>query len=372
MASFLNHFRYRDDVEFRDLESGERSDTNIYPSLPPTYPTHASMQIVQLSPADVKMQSDLDPNVKRSNYWNQADPTKVRIVPQTSRIPTVREISKRYEVKLQRSNQDFAGKAEEYGKELKQLLDAAEQRTSEEKALRAKEKRFYEEEMVRVREEGKRRVEEVSKIAQQVKEEASRQAEERRGHVEEIKRVRDEGSHRVERVSKMAEEIHRQQKEEATRRAEERRIHHEEIEKIKKEAHRREEEIFKRAEDATKKAQEAIAAALAGKEAAERQSANLMEEAGEKIRKAVEEAMVRVEQRKGNPRTERQESVIRNSEMLDSDADVEAVQELVQIPTAGPSNLAKRHLRVEQKVTFSDFQGFFSANYSIKDSIKEN
>ena len=80
MASFLNHFRYKDDVEFRDLESGERSDTNIYPSLPPTYPTpDASMQIVQLSPADVKMQSNPDPNVKRSNYWHQADPTKVRI-----------------------------------------------------------------------------------------------------------------------------------------------------------------------------------------------------------------------------------------------------------------------------------------------------
>ena len=150
--------------------------------------------------------------------------------------------------------------------------------------------------MVRVREEGKQRVEEVGKIAQQVKEEASWQAEERKRHVEEIKRVRDEGNHRVERVSKMAEEIHRQVNEEATRRAKERRIHHEEIEKIKKEAHRREEEIFKRAEDATKKAQEAIAVALAGKEAAERQSANLMEEAGEKFRKAVEEAMVRVEQ----------------------------------------------------------------------------
>ena len=113
--------------------------------------------------------------------------------------------------------------------------------------------------------------------------------------------------------------------------------------------------------------------ALAGKEAAEQQSANLMEEAGEKFQKAEEEAMVRVEQRKGNPRTKRQDSVIRNSEeMLDSDADVEAVQELVQIPTAGPSNLAKHHLRVEQKVTFSDSQGFFSADYSTKDSIKEN
>ena len=121
----------------------------------------------------------------------------------------------------------------------------------------------------------------------------------------------------------MAEEIHQQVNEEATQRAEEKRIHHEEIEKIKKEAHRREEEIFKRAEDATKKAQEAIAVALSGKEAAERQSANFMEEAGEKFRKAVEEAMVRVEQRKGDPRTKRQDSVIRNSkEMLDSDADV--------------------------------------------------
>ena len=285
----------------------------------------------------------------------------------------MREISKRYEVKLQWLNLEFTGKVEEYGKELKQLLDTAEQRTSEEKALRAKEKRFYKEEMVRVREEGKWWVEEVGKIAQQVKEEASRQAEERKRHVEEIKRVRDEGNHRVERVSKMAEEIHRQVNEEATRWAKERRIHHEEIEKIKKEAHWREEEIFKRAEDATKKAQEAIVVALAGKDVAEWQSANLMEEAGEKFWKAVEEAMVRVEQRKGNPRTERQDSVIWNlEEMLDSDTDVEAVQELVQIPTAGPSNLAKHHLRVEQKVTFSDFLCFFSADYCTKDSIKEN
>ena len=44
--------------------------------------------------------------------------------------------------------------------------------------------------------------------------------------------------------------------------------------------------------------------------------------------------------------------------MLDSDADVEAVQELVQIPTARPSNLAKRHLRVEQKVALDNSTGW--------------
>jgi hypothetical protein len=270
-------------------------------------------------------------------------------------------------VKLQRSNQDFTEKAEEYVRELKQLLEAAEQRTSEEKDRRAKDKRLYEDEIVRVREEGKRGLEEVGKMteemSQRLKEEASQRAEERRVHVKDIERVREEGNRRVERVSNMAEEIHRQVKEDAKRRAEERRIHNEEIEKVKKEGNRREEEIFKRAEDATKKAQEAISAALSGKEEAERQSAKLMEEAEEKIRKAVEDAMMRVEWRKGDPGTERRYRVIRNSvEAPDSVADVEAVGDLLRIPIAEQSNRgmdepSQRHSRgmnqrVEQKVTF--------------------
>ena len=264
-------------------------------------------------------------------------------------------------MKLQRSNIDFAEKAEEHIRKFKQLLEAAEQRTSEEKARRAEEKKLYEEEMVRVREEGDRRVEQVGKMAkeitQQVKEEASRRTEERRGHAEEVKRVREEGNRRVERISNMADEINRQVKEEATLRAEER------------------SEILKRAEDATKKAQEAIAAALAGKEEAERRSAKLMEEAEAKIQKAVEEAMMRVEPRKGNPRTERQW----NSEVPDSDADIEAVQDLVQIPTAGSSNrgmddessLEKLPSRgMNQKVTFSNFHSFFWLKF-FQNSIKK-
>jgi hypothetical protein len=251
---------------------------------------------------------------------------------------------------------DFAEKAEEHIRELKQLLEAAEQRNSEQMAQRAEEKRIYEEEIVRVREEGKRRVEEVGKmadeIAQRVKEETSRRAEERRGYVEEVKRVREEGNQRVERVANMAQEINRHVKEEATRRAEE-------LEKVKNERNRREEEIFKRAEDATQKAQEAIAAALAGKVEAERHSANLMEEAEEKIRKAVEDAVTRMDRQKENHRTERQHRIIRNlEEMPDSDADVEAIQNIVRIPIAGPSNrgirepLGGMNQRVGQKVTF--------------------
>lgn len=271
---------------------------------------------------------------------------------------------------------DFAGKAEEHVKELKQLLEAAEQRTSEEMARRAEEKRLYEEEIVKVREEGKRRVEEVSKmtkeIAQRLKEEASRRDEEKRSYVEEMKRVREEGSERVERVANMAEGINRQVKEEAMRRDEEKRIHNEEIERIKNEGNRREEEIFKRAEDATKKAQEAIAVALAGKEEAERRSANLMQEAEEKIQKAVEEAMMRVEQRKGGggTHTKIQYTTTRNSEELpDSDVDVGVVEDLVRIPEPSNRGIDARGMdqRVEQKVTFFELPVAFWLKISIRD-----
>jgi hypothetical protein len=225
-------------------------------------------------------------------------------------------MSKRHEVNLQRLNLDFAEKAKGNIREFKRLLEAAERRASEQEAQRAVEKGLYE---------------------------------------EEIESVREEGNRRVEEVGKMANEINRQAKEEATRRAEERRVHNEEIERVKIEWNRREEEIFKRAEDTTKKAREAIAAALAGKEEAERRYANLMEEAGQKIGKAVEEATARVEREWRI----RQRTVIQNSgELPDSDADVEAVQDLVQIPTTGPSN---RGMDVEQRVTFSpNFNRFFS------------
>ena len=273
---------------------------------------------------------------------------------------------------------DFAGKAEEHVKELKQLLEAAEQRISEETSRRAEEKRLYEEEIVRVREEGKRGVEEVSKmtkeIAQRLKEEASRRDEEKRSYVEEIKRVREEGSERVEQVANMAKEINQQVMAEAIQRAEEKRIHNEEIERIKNEGNRREEEIFKHAEDATKKAQEAIALALAGKEEAERRSANLMQEAEEKIQKAVEEAMMRVERRKGkgNTHTKIQYTATRNSEELpDSDVDVEVVEDLVRTPIAEPSNrgIDARGMdqRDEQKVTFFELPVAFWLKISIRD-----
>jgi membrane protein involved in colicin uptake len=226
-----------------------------------------------------------------------------------------REISKRHEVNLQRLNLDFTEKAKGNITEFKRLLEVAERRTSEQEARRAVEKRLYE---------------------------------------EEIERVREEGNRRVEEVGKMADEINRQAKEEATRRAEERRVHNEEVERVKIEWNRREEEIFKRTEDTTKKAREAIAAALAGKEEAERRYANLMEEAEQMIGKAVEEATTRVEREWRI----RQRTVIQNSgELPDSDADVEAVQDLVQIPTTGPSN---RGMDVEQRVTlFPNFNRFF-------------
>ncbi|KAF8810359.1 hypothetical protein BYT27DRAFT_7209607 [Phlegmacium glaucopus] len=78
-----------------------------------------------------------------------------------------------------------------------------------------------------------------------------------------------------------------------------------------------------------------------------------MEETEKRIRKAVEEVRIRVERQEGNPHTERQQGVIRNSEEApDSEADIEAVQNLVQVPTAGPSNrgmdepfLAEHHSR---------------------------
>ena len=226
---------------------------------------------------------------------------------------------------------DYAEKLDELTKEFKQLL--AEQRTSNEKARRAEEKVFYEEEVAKVRQEAKEQVEEVGKMV-----------------VKEI----------TQHVANIAEEIKRQGKEEATRRAKER---SEEMEKSKKEWNQREEEILKRVENATKEAQEAIfAAALAGKVEAEQQSANLMKKAEEMIRQAMEKAMVRVERRKGDPRSQREYTYVRNS---DSDADVEIVQNLVQVPIAGPLNrgidqttFAKRlHSRdmdqsVEPKVKF--------------------
>jgi hypothetical protein len=60
-----------------------------------------------------------------------------------------------------------------------------------------------------------------------------------------------------------------------------------------------------------------------------------MEEAKEKIQKAVEEAMTRVKRRKENPRTELQYTAIRNSEELpDSDVDIDVVEDLVGIKSA--------------------------------------
>ena len=63
-----------------------------------------------------------------------------------------------------------------------------------------------------------------------------------------------------------------------------------------------------------------------------------MEEAEERIRKAVEEATSRVEGRKESPRTKRSRVVQRSEEVLDSDAEIEVVQDLVRIPTAVPLN----------------------------------
>jgi hypothetical protein len=116
----------RDDVKLHNLESGERSGHAIYPPLPPVssnsqigvgggpntsiYPTQPavpnysysfptsdvadSMQmetsresLQSLSPVKFGMQSDA--NRKHSQDWDQADSNKVRIVAQTSRIPTV-------------------------------------------------------------------------------------------------------------------------------------------------------------------------------------------------------------------------------------------------------------------------------------------
>jgi hypothetical protein len=115
MEYIRNHFlssNSYNDLELRDLESGERSGkNNIYPSLPPgslnsqmgaggrpanisSYlipleSVDASMQIetgqsIQTSPAEVEMQSE-----KRSENWEEANSNKVRIVPQTSKIPTL-------------------------------------------------------------------------------------------------------------------------------------------------------------------------------------------------------------------------------------------------------------------------------------------
>ena len=112
--NFFNHIlssNKNNDVELHELESGERSSDNIasiYPLSPGPFNSQlgvvgrpanistkfdaASMQIgtsggMRLSPAEVEMQSD--PCPKRSRYWDQVDPNKVRIVPQTSRIPTL-------------------------------------------------------------------------------------------------------------------------------------------------------------------------------------------------------------------------------------------------------------------------------------------
>lgn len=107
------------DIELADLEAGERSshisplppgsfnsqigvsggpaNTSTYPTLPEPDAVSSgmvyAMQIESLSLAEVGTQSDM--NEKRSGYWSQpaADTNKVRIVPQTSRIPTVVSVS---------------------------------------------------------------------------------------------------------------------------------------------------------------------------------------------------------------------------------------------------------------------------------------
>lgn len=93
---FLSSIR-DDDVELHDLESGRA----IYPTLPPTpLPTDAApnfnfnaMQIEtsgatlqSLSAAEAGMQSDNNP---KRFCQDQAGSNKVRIVAQTSRIPTL-------------------------------------------------------------------------------------------------------------------------------------------------------------------------------------------------------------------------------------------------------------------------------------------
>lgn len=190
--------------------------------------------------------------------------------------------------------------AEEQAREFKQML---EKQTSKEEARRVEETRLYEEEIIKVREEANRRVEEVSKmakeIAQRVEEEARQRAEEKRLHEEEIIRVREEANWRVEEVGKMAEEIAQRVEEEASRRAEEKRLHEEEVRMLREKEdehidrfHRIAQQISKRAEDVTGKVQEAVVEALARKKEAEQQSAILMmEESEEKIRRLVEESM---------------------------------------------------------------------------------
>jgi hypothetical protein len=113
---FFNHILSSNkdsDVELHELESGKRSGgdiAGIYPHLPMPFNSQmgvggspvnistnfdtASMQIetsggMQLSPAEVEMQSGPDPKRSRSQSSDQVDPNKVRIVPQTSRIPTL-------------------------------------------------------------------------------------------------------------------------------------------------------------------------------------------------------------------------------------------------------------------------------------------
>ena len=87
MAFFLNHFRSSNndnDVELRDLESGSFNSsgvggrpayTSIYPA-PPELDATCSM--------DMETSSE-----KRPRRLDQEEFPKVRIVPQTSRIPTV-------------------------------------------------------------------------------------------------------------------------------------------------------------------------------------------------------------------------------------------------------------------------------------------
>jgi hypothetical protein len=104
--------------------------------------------------------------------------------------------------------------------------------------------------------------------------------------------------------------------EEARQRVEERKVHEEEKEKAKDEENRRIEAIFNRTEKITQEAQEAVAAANASRDKAERES-----EA--KIRKAIEEAMV----------LEREKGYVGHGRQLRGNADSEdedAVQMLVQ------------------------------------------
>ena len=99
--NFFNSFlTSNNDVEFRDLESGKRSGNAIYPPLPPTsfnnlgniltYPTPDAATSMEVESGGSMQQAEL--GMQAEKHSQQLDPVvfgKVRIVPQTSRIPTV-------------------------------------------------------------------------------------------------------------------------------------------------------------------------------------------------------------------------------------------------------------------------------------------